>query len=118
MNNLATENAISSVTKIMHFNSSHLNVNEIIPVWFSWLPAWEDETELPYIYDFLFKLIESKHLAILGENNSNLPRILSIFAEVLCRNAVEMNSELGQKIMMFINSLKVGDHLIKCFFKK
>lgn len=108
LNNLATENAISSVTKIMQYNNSHLNVNEIIPVWFSWLPAWEDESELPYIYNFLLMLIENKHPAILGENNSNLPRILQIFAEVLCRNAVEMNSELGQKIQMFINSLKVS----------
>lgn len=107
LNNLATENAISSVTKIMHFNNSHLNLNEIIPVWFSWLPCYEDESELPYIYNFLFMLIENKHQAILGENNSNLPRILYILAEVLCRNAVEQNSEIGQKIFMFLNSLKV-----------
>lgn len=107
LNNLATENAISSVTKIMQYNNSHLNVNEIIPVWFSWLPAWEDESELPYIYNFLFMLIENKHPAILDENNTNLPRLLQIFAEVLCRNAVEVNGELGQKILMFINSLKV-----------
>ena len=106
LNNLATENAISSVTKIMQFNNSHLNVNEIIPIWFNWLPAWEDESELPYIYNFLFMLIENKHPAILGENNSNLPRLLFIFAEVLCRNAVELNSEIGQKLLLFLNSLK------------
>ena len=97
-NNLATENAISSVTKIMHFNNSHLNVNEIIPVWFTWLPCWEDEAELPFIYDFLFMLIENKHPAILGENNSNLPRLLYIMAELLCREAIEKNSEIYQKI--------------------
>lgn len=113
LNNLASENAISSVTKIMQYNNSHLNVNEIIPVWFSWLPAWEDESELPYIYNFLFMLIENKHPAILGENNSNLLRLLYIFSEVLCRNSVELTSEIGQKIVMFLNELKNDLNLLR-----
>ena len=28
-----TENAISAVTKILQYNSSAINVNEILPVW-------------------------------------------------------------------------------------
>lgn len=54
----ATENAIAAVTKILQFNSSHLNANELLPTWLSWLPIWEDEEELPDVYGFLLLLIE------------------------------------------------------------
>lgn len=54
----ATENAIAAVTKILQFNSSLINVNEVLPVWFGWLPIWEDEDELPDVYGFLLYLLE------------------------------------------------------------
>lgn len=54
----ATENAISAVTKMIQYNSSKMNVNEMLPLWFSWLPVYEDEEELPHVYGFLMLLIE------------------------------------------------------------
>lgn len=54
----ATENAISAVTKILQYNSSQINVNEVLPVWFQWLPVYEDEEELPHVYGFLMLLLE------------------------------------------------------------
>ena len=35
-----------------------VNVNELLPVWFSLLPVWVDEEELPHIYGFLLSLVE------------------------------------------------------------
>jgi len=52
------ENAISAVTKICKYNASQINVNEVIAVWFSWLPVWEDEDEAIHIYNYLCDLIE------------------------------------------------------------
>lgn len=54
----ATENAISAVAKILHYNSSQINVNEVLPVWLKWLPVYEDEEELPHVYGFLLLLLE------------------------------------------------------------
>lgn len=102
----ATENAIAAITKILQYNSSQVNVNELLPIWFSWLPVWEDEEELPHVYGFLLSLIEHNHPIIMGENNSNLPRIVYIFMEVLARNAITLSSEVGQKIIALMNSLK------------
>lgn len=53
-----TENAISAVTKICKYNSSQINLNEVLPLWFSWLPVWEDEDEAVHIYNYLCDLIE------------------------------------------------------------
>ena len=54
----ATENAISAVTKILQHNRSCINVDEVLPVWFKWLPVYEDEEELPHVYGFLMLLLE------------------------------------------------------------
>ncbi|RWS30151.1 importin-5-like protein [Leptotrombidium deliense] len=104
----ATENAIAAVTKILQFNNSQVNVNELLPLWFSWLPIWEDEEELPHVFNFLFSLIEVNHPVIMGTNNSNLPRIVAIIGEVLARNAIVITSDVGQKIVTFLSSLRVS----------
>ena len=104
----ATENAISAVTKIMQFNNSMINVNEVLPVWFSWLPIWADESEIAYVYGFLLNLIESRHPVILGENNCNMPQVLAVIAEVYARNSIEPNTEISNKLQLFLNSLKVS----------
>lgn len=72
----ATENAISAITKIIQFNSSLVNlglkefcsirnsfpfqvdVDSLLPAWLGWLPIWEDDEEVIYVYDFLCKLLE------------------------------------------------------------
>lgn len=54
----ATENAISAVTKICKYNFSHINAAEVLPVWLSWLPVWEDDDEAIHIYGYLCDLVE------------------------------------------------------------
>lgn len=54
----ATENAISAVTKILKYNSSNINVNQMLPTWFSWFPVYDDTEETPYTYGFLCDFVE------------------------------------------------------------
>lgn len=61
-----TENAISALTKIMKYNSSAINLNELLPLWFSWLPVVEDADEAPHVYGYLCDLIEQNNAIILG----------------------------------------------------
>ncbi|CAG8467575.1 10518_t:CDS:10 [Funneliformis mosseae] len=79
----ATENAISAISKILKYNHSKFDVNAVIPAWFASLPILYDEEEAAQTYTYLLDLLESQHPAILGNNNENIPRIISIFAEVL-----------------------------------
>lgn len=62
----ATENAISAVAKILKYNNSQINVNEVIPLWFSWLPVVEDTDEAVHVYGYMCDLIEQNNLAIIG----------------------------------------------------
>ena len=54
----ATENAISAVTKILKFNSSTMNVDQILPTWFSWFPVYDDTEETPFSYGYLCDFVE------------------------------------------------------------
>jgi len=89
-----TENAISAVTKILKWNSGSINNDELIPVWFSWLPVVEDVDESPYIYGYLCDLIEGNHPLILGNQNSNIPKVIEIFAEAFSCDALPPSHEV------------------------
>ncbi|XP_054167473.1 importin-5-like [Oppia nitens] len=102
----ATENAISAVTKILQFNNSQVDVDNVLPVWLSWLPVWEDEEEIPHIYGFLYSLLEGNHSVIMGPSNSNLPHIVAAIAEVLARMSIDSKSDLGQKLISYLQFIK------------
>lgn len=55
----ATENAISAVAKFLMCNNSLINMEELVPIWLSWLPIWEDEEESNFVYSFLCSLLET-----------------------------------------------------------
>ncbi|EDW13655.1 importin-5 [Drosophila mojavensis] len=103
----ATENAISAFAKILKYNKSALsNLDELIAVWFSWLPISEDPEEAVHIYGYLCDLIEANHPAILGANNCNLPRIVSIIADSFCRNVLEAKSTPGTRMLTIVKQIE------------
>ncbi|KAF9194751.1 hypothetical protein BGZ49_003131 [Haplosporangium sp. Z 27] len=87
-NILATENAISAVTKICKFNNSHFDVNTVLPSWLQTLPILHDEGEAPLTYSYLLDLFEAQHPSILGLNNVNVPHIVTVMAEALAAGIV------------------------------
>uniref|UniRef100_A0A0N5CCH7 TOG domain-containing protein n=1 Tax=Strongyloides papillosus TaxID=174720 RepID=A0A0N5CCH7_STREA len=110
----ATENAISSVAKILKCNSSLINVNDIIPLYLSWLPIWEDEEESPFVYGYLCDLIESNHPLVVGENNSNIPRLIYIISQAFVKGAFPEGNEAEEikgRLMNILKSVKANAEL-------
>jgi len=101
-----TENAISAVTKILKYNGSQVNLDQILPVWFSWLPVTEDVDEAPYVYGFLADLIESNNPHVLGANNSNLPRVVAIIAEVLACEVLPPDDVAKQRLVNLVREVQ------------
>lgn len=85
----ATENAISAIAKLIEFNSSQFDATQALTSWLSFLPIIVDVEEAAQTYTFLCQLIESNNPVILGQNNANLPKIFSVFAEVLATEMFE-----------------------------
>lgn len=50
----------------MKYNASAINVAELLPVWFNWLPVVEDADESVHVYGYLCDLIEQNQPIILG----------------------------------------------------
>jgi len=98
----ATENCVSAVTKILKYNNSKVNVNELIPRWITWLPVVEDHVEAPHVYGYLCDLIEANHPLVLGPDNSNIPHIVSIIAQSLECEVYETCPELAQRIKVIL----------------
>lgn len=105
----ATENCISAVTKICIYNNSKVNVDEIIPVWLSWLPVTEDQMEAPHIYGYLCSLIEANHPIVLGPNNINIPLIISIICESLVAEVYESHLELANRVRAILLQVKSNE---------
>ncbi|KAK0159718.1 hypothetical protein PV327_010803 [Microctonus hyperodae] len=103
-----TENAISAVTKILKYNNKAINVDEILPHWLSWLPVVEDEDEAPHVYGYLCDLIERNHPLVLGPNNSNLPRLISFFAEALFKKALPSENPVVPRIVNLVRQIQIN----------
>lgn len=103
----ATENAISAFSKILKYNKSALtNLDELIGIWFSWLPTSEDPEEATHIFGYLCDLIEANHPVILGVNNCNLPRIVSIIADTFCTNVLEPKTPTGNRMLTIVKQIE------------
>ncbi|GAB1601055.1 importin-5-like [Argonauta hians] len=104
----ATENIISAVTKICKYCPNHVNVDDILPHWLSWLPIWEDEDEAEHIYDYLCDLIQNNNMVILGENNSNLPRIFDIMATTFHKEVLKSDNAVYQRMVGILRQVETN----------
>jgi len=102
----ATENAIAAIAKIIEFNSSHFDVNQAISTWITFLPILVDVDEAAYVYDFLCRLIENNNQAVLGPNNSNLPNVFKIFAEVIAMDVLEDFEATSSRIINLMKTIQ------------
>jgi len=108
-----TENAISAVTKILKFNGSACNIDQILPVWFSWLPVTEDVDEAPFVYGFLADLVQANNPHILGDNNSQLPRVVAVIAEALAVDVLPPDSEERRRCVDIVKQIQGNGSLFE-----
>ncbi|CAF2813267.1 unnamed protein product [Rotaria sp. Silwood2] len=107
-NNTATENTISAVTKIFKYNNLCVdNLIKFHQVWFFWLPAHENTEEIPYVYGYLYDLIESNNPVIIGPNNSNVPNVIKLFANAFAELSNELNSVVGQRMVFILRHVQI-----------
>jgi hypothetical protein len=83
-----TENAISSIGRILRYQSDQLGdrVAELTNMWVSWLPITTDDEEARTVHELLCWFLKNNNPHIFGNNYSNLPKILNIFASILFDN--------------------------------
>ena len=75
---LCTDNALASISKIIAFKSQHINLDQVLPLWFNALPVMEDSTESPGVYMLLCDLFDANHPQIV--QSDCFPKILFLAA--------------------------------------
>ena len=74
--------------------------------------------ESPYIYGYLCDLIEANHPAILGNQNSNIPKIIEIFAEAFSCDALPPSHEVYGRMVNITRQVQVSHCVQKIFINK
>ncbi|KAH9326987.1 hypothetical protein KI387_007165 [Taxus chinensis] len=83
-NVMATDNAVSALGKICQFHRDSIDAVQVIPAWLSCLPIKGDLIEAKIVHELLCSMVERSDAELLGPNNQYLPKIVAVFAEVLC----------------------------------
>ncbi|KAK4380243.1 hypothetical protein RND71_002105 [Anisodus tanguticus] len=83
-NVMAYDNAVSALGKICQFHRDSIDSAQVVPAWLNCLPIKGDLIEAKVVHDQLCSMVERSDGELLGPNNQYLPKIVSVFAEVLC----------------------------------
>ncbi|KAL6567131.1 hypothetical protein OROMI_015535 [Orobanche minor] len=83
-NVMAYDNAVSALGKICQFHRDTIDSAQVVPAWLSCLPIKGDLVEAKVVHDLLCSMVERSDRDLLGPNNQYLPKVVSVFAEVLC----------------------------------
>ncbi|KAI3738774.1 hypothetical protein L2E82_28919 [Cichorium intybus] len=102
-NIMAYDNAVSALGKVCQFHRDSIDSAQVIPAWLSCLPIKGDLIEAKVVHDLLCSMVERSDSELLGPNNQYLPKIVSIFAEILC-GGKDLASE--QTVSRIINLLR------------
>lgn len=70
------------------------------------MPVVEDEDEAPHVYGYLCDLIQGNHPVILGNNNCNLPRIVSIIAEAFYTEVISHKNDEATRMLTIIKQIE------------
>ncbi|KAJ6944729.1 importin-5 isoform X1 [Populus alba x Populus x berolinensis] len=83
-NVMAYDNAVSALGKICQFHRDSIDSAQVVPAWLNCLPITGDLIEAKAVHEQLCSMVERSDRELLGPNNQYLPKIVSVFAEVVC----------------------------------
>jgi hypothetical protein len=84
----ARDNAVGALGQILYHHESLTNGTQgmqLASVWLNCLPLYGDEEEAGKQHELLHKFLLANDVRIIGERNSNLPKIADVFVKVIGR---------------------------------
>ncbi|XP_047523500.1 importin-5 [Pieris napi] len=100
----ATENAISAVAKIIKYNHSQINRDEIIRHWLTWLPVVEAADEAPHVYGLLCELVSGGHASL--HTPDAVPRVIAIIAEAFLTDVVPHDDAVFAQMVALVRQIQ------------
>lgn len=100
----ARDNAVGALGQILY---SHENLTngaqgmQLASLWLNYLPLYGDEEEAGKQHELLHKFLLANDSRIIGENNTNLPKIADVFVKVIGRGDSLLPEEHAQPFRQF-----------------
>ncbi|KAG0485517.1 hypothetical protein HPP92_009596, partial [Vanilla planifolia] len=105
-NVMAYDNAVSALGKICQFQRNSIDAAQVVPSWLSCLPIKGDLIEAKLVHDQLCSMVERSDRDLLGPNNQYLPKIISVFAEVLCAGKDLVTEQTAARMVTLLRQLQ------------
>ncbi|KAL8170916.1 hypothetical protein V2J09_022720 [Rumex salicifolius] len=105
-NVMAYDNAVSALGKICQFHRDSIDATQVIPAWLSCLPIKGDLIEAKVVHDQLCSMVERSDGVLLGPNNQYLPKIVCVFAEVLCAGKDLATEQTASRMISLLRQLQ------------
>ncbi|XP_006650446.2 importin-5-like [Oryza brachyantha] len=105
-NAMAYDNAVSALGKICQFHRDGIDASQVVPAWLSCLPLKNDLIEAKIVHEQLCMMLEKSDRELLGQNNQYLPKIISIFAEILCAGKDLATEQTFSKMVNLLRQLQ------------
>ncbi|KAI3935949.1 hypothetical protein MKX01_021900 [Papaver californicum] len=99
-------NAVSALGKICLHHRDSIDAAQVVPAWLSCLPVKGDLIEAKVVHDQLCSMVEGSDGVLLGPNNQYLPKIVSVFAEVLCAGKDLATDRTSGRMVNLLRQLK------------
>ncbi|KAG8387370.1 hypothetical protein BUALT_Bualt02G0014300 [Buddleja alternifolia] len=103
---MAYDNAVSALGKICQFHRDSIDSAQVVPAWLSCLPIKGDLIEAKAVHDQLCSMVERSDMELLGPNNQYLPKIVSVFAEILCAGKDLASEQTSSRMVNLLRQLQ------------
>ncbi|KAF9670235.1 hypothetical protein SADUNF_Sadunf13G0047300 [Salix dunnii] len=87
-------------------NDGSPDVRQIVPAWLSCLPIKSDLIEAKVVHDQLCSMVERSDKELFGSNNQYLPKIVRVFAEVICAGKELATEQTGSRMINLLRQLQ------------
>ncbi|KAK8938099.1 hypothetical protein KSP40_PGU009686 [Platanthera guangdongensis] len=105
-NIMAYDNAVSALGKICQYQRNSIDAAQVVPSWLSCLPLKGDLIEAKIVHEHLCLMVERSDRELLGPNNQYLPKIVSVFAEVLLGGKDLATEETAGRMVNLLRQLQ------------
>ncbi|KAL3518942.1 hypothetical protein ACH5RR_021531 [Cinchona calisaya] len=105
-NVMAYDNAVSALGKICQFHRDSIDSAQVVPAWLNCLPIKGDLIEAKVVHEQLCSMVERSDRELLGPNNQYLPKIVSVFAEVLCAGKDLATEQTASRMINLLRQLQ------------
>lgn len=103
---MCNDNVVSALGKIVELHGSEAEASVLEHQWLPQLPLCCDEVEAMSAHEQLVRLLEASDRRVLGDQNSTLPHIISVFATVLSRGTDLASEDTVKRMALLIQQMR------------